>query len=625
MATIIATTCLWLLLALAGGEAHAQTPTVPAPESAAEEITPLPDPLTREAIRDLVATLPDKDVRTLLIAQLDAAIAKAAEAGAQTSVFGFIRDTAFGIANTAYNAVVRLPRTLEALSTAGNLFQEQRGEGGVLWFFSGFALAIVIGVVAELALGGFARRWRKRITTEVPETFRETIGLLSRRMLLESAGLIAFTIATSIAIPQLMNTVPPAGALNDTTDADFAYLFLFYAIIPTRISLAVTRFLIAPNVPALRLLNCNDRDAKLMHRRQAAVIFLWGFNTAFIFSLTQLNQPMGDLLLGWWFNLAAYLLLFVTVWQARRGLETMMRGFDTELSATELKIARWYPPVSLVLIVINWLIVESIVVAGRFDLLDGRQNVTLLLLLYAPMFDAAIRGLARTLAPSTCGAGEVARAAHKAAIGGYIRIGRVLVFGFIVLFTAWLWKIDLSNVAAAGVGQRAAAGTIQALLTGAIAYIIWELTSLWINAKLAAERTASATTSEHDDGGEGGGAGGSRLSTVLPLARAAIKIAILVVAVLLALGELGVNIAPLLAGAGIAGLAIGFGAQKLVADVVSGVFFLLDDAFRTGEYLEVAGTFGTVERISIRSIQLRHHEGAVHTIPYGEMQKITNF
>ncbi|MEM0907262.1 MAG: mechanosensitive ion channel family protein, partial [Pseudomonadota bacterium] len=177
----------------------------------------------------------------------------------------------------------------------------------------------------------------------------------------------------------------------------------------------------------------------------------------------------------------------------------------------------------------------------------------------------------------------------------------------------------------AGVGQRAAAGTIQALLTGTVAYIVWELTSLWINAKLAAERTASATTSEHDDGGEGGGAGGSRLSTVLPLARAAIKIAILVVAVLLALGELGVNIAPLLAGAGIAGLAIGFGAQKLVADVVSGVFFLLDDAFRTGEYLEVAGTFGTVERISIRSIQLRHHEGAVHTIPYGEMQKITNF
>lgn len=80
-----------------------------------------------------------------------------------------------------------------------------------------------------------------------------------------------------------------------------------------------------------------------------------------------------------------------------------------------------------------------------------------------------------------------------------------------------------------------------------------------------------------------------------------------------------------MAGAGIAGLAIGFGAQKLVTDVASGIFFLIDDAFRAGEYVEVEGTLGTVENISIRSMQLRHHKGPVHTIPYGEIPKITNF
>jgi len=62
-----------------------------------------------------------------------------------------------------------------------------------------------------------------------------------------------------------------------------------------------------------------------------------------------------------------------------------------------------------------------------------------------------------------------------------------------------------------------------------------------------------------------------------------------------------------------------------VADVVSGIFFLVDDAFRTGEYVEVEGTVGTVERISIRSMQLRHHKGPVHTIPYGEIPQITNY
>ena len=70
---------------------------------------------------------------------------------------------------------------------------------------------------------------------------------------------------------------------------------------------------------------------------------------------------------------------------------------------------------------------------------------------------------------------------------------------------------------------------------------------------------------------------------------------------------------------------VGFGAQKLVADVVGGIFFLVDDAFRTGEYVEVEGTVGTVEKISIRSMQLRHHKGPVHTIPYGEIPKITNY
>jgi len=104
-----------------------------------------------------------------------------------------------------------------------------------------------------------------------------------------------------------------------------------------------------------------------------------------------------------------------------------------------------------------------------------------------------------------------------------------------------------------------------------------------------------------------------------------LKAAIAVIFGLIALGTFGIDTTPLLAGAGIVGLAIGFGAQKLVADVVSGAFFLIDDAFRAGEYVEVEGTLGTVEKISIRSVQLRHHKGAIHTIPYGEIPKLTNY
>ena len=93
---------------------------------------------------------------------------------------------------------------------------------------------------------------------------------------------------------------------------------------------------------------------------------------------------------------------------------------------------------------------------------------------------------------------------------------------------------------------------------------------------------------------------------------------------MLVLSSLGVDIGPLLAGAGVVGIAIGFGAQTLVRDIVSGVFFLLDDAFRLGEYIDIGEIRGTVEQISIRSLRLRHHRGALHTVPFGEIQHLTN-
>ena len=96
-------------------------------------------------------------------------------------------------------------------------------------------------------------------------------------------------------------------------------------------------------------------------------------------------------------------------------------------------------------------------------------------------------------------------------------------------------------------------------------------------------------------------------------------------ATLIVLSSIGVNIGPLIAGAGVIGLAIGFGAQTLVKDIIAGVFFLMDDAFRVGDYIETAGTKGTVDHISLRSLRLRHHRGALNTIPFGEIKQLTNF
>jgi small-conductance mechanosensitive channel len=124
--------------------------------------------------------------------------------------------------------------------------------------------------------------------------------------------------------------------------------------------------------------------------------------------------------------------------------------------------------------------------------------------------------------------------------------------------------------------------------------------------------------------GEGGGAAGTRLQTFGPVLRNFLFVAVITVAAMVCLSSLGVDIGPLLAGAGVIGIALGFGAQTLVRDIISGVFFLAEDAFRVGEYIEIGNTRGTVEGIAIRSLKLRHHRGPVHTVPFGEIKQLTN-
>jgi small-conductance mechanosensitive channel len=116
----------------------------------------------------------------------------------------------------------------------------------------------------------------------------------------------------------------------------------------------------------------------------------------------------------------------------------------------------------------------------------------------------------------------------------------------------------------------------------------------------------------------------ARLRTILPMLRTALLSVILSVVVLTALNELGVNIAPLLAGAGIAGIAIGFGSQKLVQDVITGLFLLLENAMQVGDVVTVSGLTGTVENLSIRTIRLRASDGSVHIIPFSSVGSVTN-
>ncbi len=116
----------------------------------------------------------------------------------------------------------------------------------------------------------------------------------------------------------------------------------------------------------------------------------------------------------------------------------------------------------------------------------------------------------------------------------------------------------------------------------------------------------------------------ARLRTLLPMLRTALLIGILAVMGMVVLSEIGVNIAPLLAGAGVIGIAIGFGSQKLVQDVITGLFLLLENTMQVGDVVSLGGLTGVVEHLSIRTIRLRAEDGSVHVIPFSAVTTVTN-
>ena len=197
-----------------------------------------------------------------------------------------------------------------------------------------------------------------------------------------------------------------------------------------------------------------------------------------------------------------------------------------------------------------------------------------------------------------------------------VRLARFSVIIIVGLILAAVWNVGVFERADdPSVSQR----VFEILLDSAFALLIADL--VWTWGKSVIDRRLANYKPPTDNKAPGPEA---RMATLLPLLRVVLQVTLLSMVVMTLLTAAGVNIAPIIAGAGVIGIAIGFGAQSLVKDVVSGIFFLIDDAFRVGEYVEIDSLRGTVEKISIRSLQLRHHRGAVHTLPFGELKSLTN-
>ena len=613
---------LVLCLALLAGGAGAQVPLPDGRGGEAAEAARGIDTSSPETIRAAVARLSDAEVRALLLERLDAVAA--AEAGADrpaslaAGLAAVARQAAQGLAAASGAALSGLGDIPAGLAEALTRFAAARGALGILHLVAVGLLAVAAGLAAERLCRHLLGARDARRAQARPEGPGPTLRLVSLRLLLELLELAAFILAAWAAIA-LLHPPEPMSYL-------ILWVFLKEPVLYARAAAAVARFLLAPETPATRLVEADDAGARRLHRDIVTAAFLVGLSGYVLDFLGGHGVDLGRIRIGFWLTLGVSGWIVFALWRARAVLTGIMQGGRREIAPVEDRLARAYPWLAMAVVAASWALHQVLVGLEQWHLLDGRVALSMVLLLAAPPADAVIRWAVASFGPRMSGEGAVAERAAAAARRAWVRIGRVLAVALLVIVIGEIWAVSLSDFAGAQLGAQVAGRLLGALGVVAVGYVAWEVAGLWVNRRLAAERAAQGLPEEDEPGGgEGGGPGGSRLSTVLPLVAWVMQAAIVVLTALVALGTLGIDTTPLLAGAGIVGLAIGFGAQRLVADIVSGLFFLIDDAFRIGEYVEIEGTFGTVERISLRSLILRHHEGPVHTLPFGEIRQLTNY
>ena len=247
-------------------------------------------------------------------------------------------------------------------------------------------------------------------------------------------------------------------------------------------------------------------------------------------------------------------------------------------------------------------------------------------LLVVGFLPGIVRGLHRAVRHLFRPSGDAVPLAELALPASAILLDRGLrfaLYAFAIALLVWGWGLDVGALAAQqSPGARLAQGFLHAIVILLVADLLWKLARTAIDRQLA---QSAPVAGEHvHDLPPDEARRRARLRTLLPILRIVLFVVVAVTALLMALSELGVQIAPLIAGAGVVGVAVGFGSQTLVKDIISGMFYLLDDAFRVGEYIVSGNYRGTVEGFSLRSIRLRHHRGPVYTVPFGMLGAVQN-
>jgi moderate conductance mechanosensitive channel len=484
------------------------------------------------------------------------------------------------------------------------------------------AAALAVEWAAIRVLRAPAARLAGRVPTDPPPDPARPpwrgVAISLMRRLPYALGYFALDLVPILLMAAVGNALLATG-LGAAETPRLVILAVLNGYVLTRLLLAATRLLVAADERPLRLIRVCDADAHyvLVWARRIAVVAVFGYALAEVGLLFGLYRVAHDAILRL-DVLGVHICLVIVVLQRRRTVAEWIHarpGATGPVAVMRNRLAAVWHIIAVFYLLALWLVwafevpngvsrlvwffVSSVVVLGAARLATMSLGGTLeRALRFEPAFAARHPGI------------EARAKRYHPVLRGCLS-GTVAAIAFVVLLQAW--GLDSFGwFASDGLGVRLVSALVNIAITLAAAVFAWEFANAMVQRHLARlTREAQASRS-------------ARLRTLLPILRTALAVTIALVAGLIVLSEIGVNIAPLLAGAGVIGLAIGFGSQKLVQDIITGLFLLLENTMQVGDVVSLGGLSGSVEALSVRTIRLRAGDGSVHIVPFSAVTTVTN-
>jgi len=551
---------------------------------------------TPAKVHELLTLLADPKVQKWLEQEAKAkAASQSAPENVEESVSHYF-DAQLGAVRTHILALAAaLPDVPNQFQRGSRLVTAELGDAGRTGALLLLVVFVALGFGVEWLFRWATQGIRARLDSLPLETVSHRLRVVAARFAFAVGMLLAFAVGSVGAF--LAFEWPPL--LREMVSG------LLVAILAIRVAIVVGRFLLAPEAERFRIIPVDTVAARFWCRRITAFVGWFAFGRVLVgFGRTLGYSLESRQLIAYALGLGLLAIALEAVWR-----RPAVSDEQEAPSAPTHRLGRGAR---------NAMMSAGIVLLWVLWVAHAMSSFWLVLVIITLPLAIAVtrRAVEHLLRPpgtreTAEGPSDVLTVILERGIRALLIIGAVAVLG-------WGWGVDVVNLA----GQdtlfaRIAHGVLSAVVILLVADLLWHAIKAAIDRKLA--QSVDLGLPNTDEARRQ-----ARLRTLLPIFRNVLFVVVIAVAALMALAAMGVEIGPLIAGLSVVGVAIGFGAQTFVRDVIAGMFYLMDDAFRVGEYIQSGNYKGTVEGFSIRSVKLRHHRGPVYTVPFSLLGAVQN-